>query len=91
MDEKTKTVLENIYEDLHNLFHSDPDDLQSFYQYLEQIKEILVRQSKREFQIQQKLVKQRQKLAKQKQRMKNRIRKEREVDDYLFSSRYSCL
>jgi hypothetical protein len=78
---KNENELKRIYEDLKTLFNSETVDKANFYRYLEQIKSILEQISKKEIKLLQKL-------HRQKYRKERKIRKEKEIESYLFRSRY---
>ena len=77
---KKTTRIDGIFEDLRRLFRSENIDINSFYQYLEQIKDSLESVSQKEIRYQQMLDKQ-----KYKKDIKKREEKRRE--NYLWMSR----
>ena len=78
---KTRKKLESIFEDYRRTYSSPTIEITSYYRYLDQIKENLRRFSKKKIRLQQK-----HELQKIKKAIKRR--KEKELEDYLFRSRY---
>ena len=78
---KTRKRLESIFEDYKGRFSSSTINIDGYYQYLELIEENLRRFSKKKIRLQQK-----HELQKIRKEMKKR--KEKELENYLFRSRY---